>query len=67
MCARAAFTRPPVVHSGTPRITRIGKRWHADLAGPFKRDRNGVKYVMNNVNDTTGYVYAVEKKKKKSY
>ena len=42
VCARAAFTRPPVIHSGTPRTERIGKRWHADLAGPFKRDRNGV-------------------------
>ena len=65
VCARAAFTRPPVIHSGSPRTKRIGKRWHADLAGPFKRDRNGVKYVMNVVDDTAGYVYATGLKSKK--
>ena len=65
VCARAAFTRPPVIHSGSPRTKRIGKRWHANLAGPFKRDRNGVEYVMNIVDDTTGYVYATGLKSKK--
>ena len=54
VCARAAFTRPPVIKSGLPRTTRVGKRWHADLAGPFKRDRKGIKYAMNIVDDATG-------------
>ena len=64
VCARAAFSRPPVLKGTASRTQHIGQRWHTDLAGPFKRDRNGVKYAMNILDDATGYVYVAGLKKK---
>ena len=64
VCARAAFSRPPVLKGTASRTQLIGQRWHTDLAGPFKRDRNGVKYAMNILDDATGYVYVAGLKKK---
>ena len=35
-----------------------GAKWHVDLAGPFKPDRRGRRYIMNMVDDCTGFTWS---------
>ena len=59
ICQRAKFARPPIPsQSQSARSSRPGFKWHTDVIGPFKPDRDGFRYVVNFVDDATGYTWA---------
>ena len=65
VCQRGKFARPPVPKkSVSDRSAYPGLKWHTDVVGPFRADRRGYKYVVNFVDDATGYVWASALKKK---
>lgn len=56
-CTKCEFRRPhSTKFSHTPTPHR-GAKWHVDLAGPFRLDRNGHPHTMNMVDDCTGYFW----------
>ena len=63
-CHKAAFYRPTYTKTQKPTTPHRGAKWHVDLAGPFKPDRLGRKYVMNMVDDCTGFIWACGLKRK---
>ena len=63
-CHKAAFYRPTNTKTQKPTTPHRGAKWHVDLAGPFKPDRVGRKYVMNMVDDCTGFIWACGLKSK---
>ena len=65
VCQRGKFARPPVPKKSIgDRSAYPGLKWHTDVIGPFRADRHGYKYVVNFVDDATGYIWARALKKK---
>ena len=65
VCQRGKFARPPVPKKSVgDRSAYPGLKWHTDVIGPFRADRHGYKYVVNFVDDATGYIWARALKKK---
>ena len=66
VCANAGFTRPDVkkVKHVKEKLFKKGVAWSCDLCGPFKPDRNGIRYVMGFTELRTGYskVYGLKRK-----
>ena len=56
VCANAGFTRPNIkrVKHGKKRFDK-GVAWSADLCGPFKEDRKGIKWVLGFTEVSTGF------------
>ena len=57
VCANAGFTRPNVkkVKHDKKRAFDKGVAWSVDLCGPFKEDRNGIKWVLGFTETSTGF------------
>ena len=60
ICQRAKFARPPVPSrsASTQRSSMPGLKWHTDVIGPFRPDRDGFRYIVNFVDDATSYTWA---------
>ena len=64
-CTKAAFFRPKQIKSPMMKNPNRGSKWHVDLAGPFKPDRNRHRYTMNMVDDCSGFIWGTTLKSKK--